>query len=212
MFAGNHQQVFTGEGSMHRSTFGSASRRVSTAYLVSASVVLVSVVLGACATSPSSVGTARPATQTVGTEASGAIRIAPGSGPDVATLPFAIAKVWAALPIAMDSLGIPVSQLDPATHLIGNSGFKIRQRLGKTNLSKYLDCGQTQIGPNADSYDVQLTVMMGLQSAGEASTRVSTTVSAMAKPILYNQGYSGCSTKGELETRLLNIVKAQLQR
>ncbi len=197
---------------MHRSTFGSALRRVSTAYLVSASVVLGGVALGGCATSPSSVGTARPATQTVGSEASGAIRIAPGSGPDVATLPFAIAKVWTALPIAMDSLGIPVAQLDPATHVIGNSSFKIRQRLGKTNLSRYIDCGQAQIGPSADSYDVQLTVLMRLQSEGEASTRVSTTVTAMAKPILYNQGYSGCSTKGELETRLLNIVKAQLQR
>ncbi|MEO7520189.1 MAG: hypothetical protein ABIW79_00095 [Gemmatimonas sp.] len=188
-------------------TFGSVSRVLAIACVASAVVTL-----GACATSPSSVVTARPATQTIGSEATGSIRIAPGSGPDVTTLPFPMAQVWTALPIALDSLSIPLSRVDPAQHVIGNDAFKIRQRLGKSNLSRYLDCGQAQIGPNADSYDVMLTVLVQLQSAGESTTKVSTSVQAAAKPVTYNQGYSQCSTKGELETRLLNIVKAQLQR
>jgi hypothetical protein len=169
--------------------------------------------IGACATSPSSATVTRPATQTIGgPEVGGSIRIAPGSGPDVTTLPFPMAQIWTALPIALDSLTIPVTRVDPAQHVIGNESFKIRQRLGKATLSRYLDCGQTQIGPNADSYEVMLTVLVQLQSVGDASTKVSTTVQAMAKPITFNQGYSQCSTKGELETRLLNVVKAQLQR
>jgi hypothetical protein len=193
---------------MYRSMCDSAFRA-----LRATCVMTTMFMLGACATSPSSATPARPASQTIGgSDVGGTIRISPGSGPDVATLPFSIAQVWTALPIALDSLSIPVSRLDPAQRVIGNEAFKIRQRLGKTNLSRYLDCGQTQIGQNADSYEVVLTVLMQLQSTGDASTRVSTTVQAVAKPITHNQGYSQCSTKGELETRLLNLVKAQLQR
>ena len=47
---------------------------------------------------------------------------------------------------------------------------------------------------------------------GSIATTISTTVQAMAKPVTFNQGYSQCSSKGELETRLLNMLKAQLQR
>jgi hypothetical protein len=168
--------------------------------------------IGACATSPSA-APVRPATQTIGSaDVGGTIRIASGSGPDVATLPFALAQVWTALPLALDSLAIPITKNDASAHIIGNESFKIRQRLGKTALSRFLDCGQTQIGPNADSYDVMLTVLAQLQPASATSTTISTTVQAMAKPVTFNQGYSQCSSKGELETRLLNMLKAQLQR
>ena len=168
--------------------------------------------VGACATSPSAVPV-RPATQTIGSaDVGGTIRIASGSGPDVTTLPFALAQVWTALPLALDSLAIPIAKNDANAHIIGNESFKVRQRLGKTSLSRFLDCGQTQIGPNADSYDVMLTVLAQLQPASATSTTISTTVQAMAKSATFNQGYSQCSSKGELETRLLNMLKAQLQR
>lgn len=109
-----------------------------------------------------------------------------------------------------DSLGVAVSTVDQAQHVIGNDALKVRQRLGKAPLSRYLDCGQTQIGPNADSYDVVLTLLVHLQPNGVGSTTLLSTVEATAKPIAYAQSASACSSKGALESRLTTLIQTLL--
>ncbi len=121
-------------------------------------------------------------------------------------------KVWAALPAVFDSLSVPFSRLDKASHIIGNDALKIRQRLGKAPLSRYLDCGQTQIGPNADSYDVTLTMLVQLQPGANGTTVVNTSLGAVAKPITFAQAASACSSKGTLEKRFSTLLDAQLLR
>ena len=120
-------------------------------------------------------------------------------------------QVWRMLPALFDSLGVPVALIEPAKHLIGNEGFKLRQRLGKVTLSRYMDCGTTQIGPNADSYDVYLTVLVQLQPGANGTTSIATSFESLARPIAFAQEYSRCSTKGLFETRLVALVKAQLK-
>lgn len=168
--------------------------------------------LAACASSPNGVPS-RPSTQPVvlapGTPA---LRITTGDGPDVATVPFALETVWSVMPLVFDSLHVPIAKVEPGTHIIGNDGFKVRQRLGKTALSRFIDCGQAQIGPNADSYDVMLTVVTTLAKVDEQSTRVTTSVLASAKPVTYNQGYSQCSTKGGLEAKVVSTLRTALAK
>lgn len=137
----------------------------------------------------------------------GSITISPGGGPNVNTLAFPADQVWRAMPAAFDSLAIPVTRLDPATMVIGNEGFKIRQRLGKVPLSRYIDCGQTQIGPNADSYEVYITLVVQLVREG-AGTRMVTSFESSARPLTFSQAYSGCTSRGSLESRLLAVVQA----
>jgi len=120
-------------------------------------------------------------------------------------------KVWRVLPAALDSLGVPVSRMDAVKHVIGNEGFKLRVTLGKTPLSRYMDCGQTQIGANADSYDVYLTVLAQAVDDGNGGTTLSTTFDAAARPIAFSQDYSRCSSKGLFESRLADAVKKQLR-
>ena len=45
-------------------------------------------------------------------------------------------------------------------------------------MSKYINCGNTQGGQSADSYEVQLTIQTVLQAADAGTTRVLSTVSA----------------------------------
>jgi hypothetical protein len=179
--------------------------------------VLILASVAACASSGAvgtTVGaTARPVSQDISVGTGGAgdrLTIAPSTGPNVNTLEFSPDRVWKVLPAAFDSVAVPVAHLDPATKTIGNEGFKIRQRLGKVALSRYFDCGTTQIGPNADSYDVFLTVMVQVQPAG-AGTRLVTNVEASARPITFSQAYSRCTSRGSLETRLLDAIRAQLK-
>src|SRR5262249_36566277 len=120
------------------------------------------VTLGACASAGSSSQASGPASQTIsvgGVARKAQIQSPRDAPPNVQTLPFTIDQVWRALPTVFDSLGVPVQALDNAKHTIGNPSFAIRRRLKNVPLSRYIDCGASQMGPSADDYDVRLTVL-----------------------------------------------------
>lgn len=169
--------------------------------------------LAACASSSGAAAstTRAPVTQTIGSTAVGRTVVTSTTDADVVTIPHDADLVFRILPSLFDSLGVQVNTIDPARKTIGNSGFKVRQRLGKAVLSTLIDCGNTQIGPNADSYDVYMTITTSVSSAGAGSARLSTLVEAQAKPITYNQGYNRCTTKGTLEQRLADLVTRRLK-
>jgi len=121
-------------------------------------------------------------------------------------------KVWKVMPAVFDSLSMPVSFLDPSTHTIGNRGFKVRGRLGKVGLARYIDCGTTQIGPNAESYDVTLTLTTALAKTGEGATAMTIDFEASAKPMAFSQEPFRCSTKGNLEQRVNELTAALVSR
>ena len=171
----------------------------------------VALSLSACASS-SSTSTARPATQTISGGAAGSMTIATTTSSDVVHLAFTPDAVWRIMPSVYDSLGVTVSTMDQARKTIGNANFKVRQKLGKKPLSLYLDCGASQIGPNADSYDVVLNVMSTVSAEGAQGAVLTTIVEAQSKPVTYNQAYSRCSSKGGIEKRISDLVNARLAR
>ena len=166
------------------------------------------VVITACASSGSSSSTTatRP-TQDVRIEGAGTLTtVASGPATSTSTLPFAIDQVWRVLPAVYDSLGIPVTTVDAATHTIGNDGLKVRFRLGKVALSRYLDCGNTQIGASADSYEVYLTVHTRLRPGEGASTAAETALEASARSVQFAQSATRCSSKSALEPKVGELV------
>ena len=119
--------------------------------------------------------------------------------------------VWRALPGVFDSIGVTVAAVDPDRRSMGNEAFKVRGRLKNTPLSRYIDCGNsTQIGPNADNYDVALTLIADVRPGDQGSAKVTTTFRAVAKPTNFSQGYAECNSKGVLEDRFLEILKSRL--
>src|SRR5262245_16315534 len=174
------------------------------------------VLLAACAPSGSSTSPA-PATQTIrvggGGGAGAELRLSGGNAPHSSTLAFAPDKVWLVLPAVLDSLGISVATIEPTKHLTGTSSFKVRSRLKSVPLSRYIDCGNSgQIGPNADSYDIVLTVFVNASPAADGATTVTTTFDAVGRPATYAQEYSQCRSTGQFEKRLLELLQARLQQ
>jgi len=169
--------------------------------------------LTACASGSSSTG-AEPQTMRIvgsGGLGSGSVGMRSASSTaSVSKVAFPLDRAWRALPAVYDSLKIPPTTLDPKTHHFGNEGMKIRQRLGGVQLSKYIDCGQAQIGPSADSYDVFLNVTTTLSASSGAETAISTIVEAAARPLNFGQDYSRCTSKGTIENALSAIVTAKL--
>lgn len=167
--------------------------------------------LAACASSGASSGSAPSpegqSVQVVGPTSSTTIAMRPGDPSTSRALPYAMERVWRALPAAFDSLGIPVTTVDPSTRTFGNSGFKPRRQLKSTPLSRYIDCGTTQLGPNADNYDVFLTFTVQVRSVEAASTNITTNLTAAARPPNYAQEYSACSSRGTLEDRVVQMLQ-----
>ena len=168
----------------------------------------------ACASGGTATPSGAPSSQSVGVVGPGgtvSVATAGRNESNVQTLPFTPDAVWRILPAVFDSLGIPVSTLDQVKHTIGNSGFAVRRRLKTTPLSRFIDCGQTQLGPNADDYDVRLTVISEVHPA-EGGATVTTTVEASARPVNYAQEYSNCPSRGALEQRIIDALQARLAK
>lgn len=164
-----------------------------------------------CAASTST--TSGRATETVRVAGSGiGMTTTPNTGATVATVPFASEEVWRTMPSVFQALGIPVTTIDPKKHLMGNEGFKLRQQLGGVRLSKYIECGTTQIGPNADSYEVYITISTDVQPGASGGAKISTIFEASARPLNFAQEYSRCSSKGVLEPKIVEVATAKLQK
>jgi hypothetical protein len=129
-----------------------------------------------------------------------------------ATIPFTVDRTWGAIRTVYDSLSLPVATFDPATHTIASPTLRLRRRLGETSLSKYINCGNTQGGQSADSYEIHLTIQTVLRAADAGTTSVLSTVSAEGRPITLAGEYTHCASTGTLEGRVGELVKAQLNR
>jgi hypothetical protein len=170
--------------------------------------------LAACASGSGSTSAGRPETMRVvggGGLTTGGFNMNASSTASVTKVAFPLDVAWRALPSVYDSLKIPPTVLDPKTHRFGNEGLKIRQKLAGVSLSKYIDCGDAQIGPSADSYDIFLNVTTTLAASGAGETEVSTMVEAAAKPLI-GQDYTRCTTKGLLENTISAILSAKLAK
>ena len=176
----------------------------------------------ACATL---LGCASSSTTTGGAAPLESIRISGGAGLPTTTVDthptnaasttlvgFSLDRVWIALRVAYDSLAIPVSIVDAPSHTIGNGSMRIRRMLGNVKMSKYVNCGDTQGGPSADTYELVLSVVTRAEAAESGTTRLVTSVDAQGRPLTISSEYARCTSTGGLETRIAQIVTAQLNR
>ena len=132
--------------------------------------------------------------------------------PGYVTLQYPIDVVWRALPVAYDSIGVPVGRIDTLTRVVGNDGFRLRRKLGGVSLTRYLDCGQAQGFRSAETYEINLAVITQLQPAEAGYTTAATTVQASAKPVNFAGEYAPCSSSGELEKRVGEVLARIVER
>lgn len=116
------------------------------------------------------------------------------------------------MPAAFDALGVPIGVMDPAKRTVGNTALKVRRQLKDVPLSRYIDCGgSTQLGSNADSYDVNISLIAVVRSVSPTASSVSITFEAVGRPATFAQEYSPCTSKGVLEARLIESIVSRLK-
>ena len=128
----------------------------------------------------------------------------PGVGSRLVDAP--LDSVWLALPKAYELLGIPDAGVDAERTMFGNPGYRARRIEGE-RLSKYVDCGMgATAAPNADQYNVTLSVLTRLTHGEGGGTMVVTTVEATGKPRAVSGNPVYCQSKGTLEARVAQLV------
>jgi hypothetical protein len=128
--------------------------------------------------------------------------------PKVATVNLPIDQVWRVLPAVYESLEIPVDQMDTATRVIGNQSLKARRRLGGAPLTRFFDCGRTQGGANAETYELHLSILTRVTQDALEVTTVSTAIQATGRPISFAGDPVRCTSTGALESRIIEALKA----
>ncbi len=157
---------------------------------------------------------APPAPQTTRIEGNGTsvtLTSLPSGSVSEATVSDSLGRVWAVLPFVYRSIGVPTTTADATSHVFGTEGIKVRRELAHVPLSRFLDCGMAQGASSADSYDVSLAVLTQLQPDGAGGTRIATGVEATARPVMFSGEAVRCTSKGVLEQRILEAIRAQLR-
>ena len=120
-----------------------------------------------------------------------------------ATVRGSAADAWQFLPSVFTELGLQINFRDPAGKRLGACYQVVHTRLGRELLSTILDCGETRSIPNADSYQVALTVLTTIGAEEGGSVTVSTFVLGVGKTDSAGSGGRvWCYSKADLEERI----------
>lgn len=157
-----------------------------------------------------------PVTERIVTGTGGAITIGSsattvGISSDVGAPP---REVLAALRSVYDGLHFPVTELSGGELGVGTGSFRVRRRVGGVPLQQYLDCGGSPGQPNAETFDIVLSLLSYVTPRADAPTTLTTLTTrtaALGSDPKYGVGNQlRCSSTGELERRIGRLVREKL--
>ena len=89
--------------------------------------------------------------------------------------------------------------------------MRIRRQLGGVNLSRYIECGRSTQGPNADVYFIVLSVET-VANGTEGQVLVQSSINVTGEGTGNGGTVVRCSTTGELERRVAERVATRLKK
>lgn len=117
-------------------------------------------------------------------------------------------EAWAVLPGVYSELMIPVSVNDTRTKTIGNTGWKTRRSIGRVPAQRYLDCGSSGTLENAETYQLNLSIVTSVLPNPNGGAVISTAITGTGKnPITSSSAEVRCVSKGDLELRIRDMVQ-----
>jgi hypothetical protein len=118
---------------------------------------------------------------------------------------------WTALNVAYSELKIPITTLVDAQHLLGNENFKVRRRVGDIPMQQILDCGNAQGIPNAETYDIVMTISSYLAPNPKGGLNLITRIDATGRsPNFARENAVACHSSGTLEKDIAERVRKKV--
>ena len=122
-----------------------------------------------------------------------------------------VEKAWVALQEVYTTLNIPVTDLNQQSRTIGNNAYRVRRRIGDVPTMRALDCGGDSGMPNAETYQLLLTVKSRIIPNDAGGSVVQTTLEGTGKNATTAASSDvRCSSMGALEKRIADLVKAKV--
>jgi hypothetical protein len=115
--------------------------------------------------------------------------------------------VYRAITEIFGTLDFKVQKADSAALFVTTQPTLLRHDLKGIRLSKYLSCGQSALGSNADLYFLSVRLHSTVQPAGAAAAILRTNVSATARPPDNGATSVRCESNGLLEHRIRDLVR-----
>ena len=120
-------------------------------------------------------------------------------------------QAFQALSAAYAQLQIPVTDLNQGARTLGNTAFRVRRRIGDVQTVRALDCGGDSGMPNAETYQLTLTIQSRVTASDAGGSVIQTTVDGSGRnPTTAASSDVRCSSRGVLEKRIADLVKAKL--
>ena len=176
--------------------------------------LLLALLVGACATTaaPPQPGPT-PSGNVADTETGGMFRL--GADPMGVALSIGAPpdKVWAAVPVVYEKLGIIAELNEPAQRKIGTLAYT-QSRLGGKRTSDWVRCGTQGAGPSSGGMSrTRLSIVTTVRSAGEDRSELVTEVGGSSTNVEgTSTGAVACASKGDLEQRIRDLVLQELAR
>lgn len=138
----------------------------------------------------------------------GTVAVANTSTATKTVLDMPMDQAWLALDQAYAVLTIAPSERNASTHLLGNTSFKARRKLGDVRLMNALDCGGESSAPNAESYDITMSVRSQLTPNPAGGTLLQSFVEGVGRNATTNNSNPvTCYSRGGIEKRIDELVR-----
>ncbi len=107
---------------------------------------------------------------------------------------------WPALKAVYEELKISTPEVSETAKTVRNLRFVVSRRLGGERLSRFLDCGRSATGPNANTHRLELEIASRVVSLGPEKSRIDTEITG-----------TGMNIEGTSNTRVLCTSTHQLE-
>lgn len=122
-----------------------------------------------------------------------------------------VAQVWSVLPQVYEELGIPLSVKNDQQRVIGNEGWRTRRSIGRVPMQRYLNCGRSGTIENAETYNINMSIVTTVTANPSGGSVVGTLISATGRnPITSSSQEVTCMSQGDLEIRIRDMVQAKV--
>lgn len=140
------------------------------------------------------------------------VSMASGGNASSTEISASIEEVWGAVQAAYTVLNIPITLRQKETFLVGNTSYRVRRRVGDLAMIRVLDCGGDRGMPNAETYQITMSVQSQLSPGESGGTVLQTLVEASARGVTTNtMNDVRCSSEGALERRIAELVQQKIE-
>ncbi|MGE0552071.1 MAG: hypothetical protein AB7R55_01450 [Gemmatimonadales bacterium] len=122
-------------------------------------------------------------------------------------IPAGSTRVEEVLPGVLEGFGLEINFREPGR--IGTCYQKVRGRLGDVMLSRFVDCGETRSLPNADRYEVALTLLVTVEPDDKWSRIHIFLLGVGLDGSGSSAGRIWCFSKASLERRIAQMVETR---